>query len=69
MDITPRRLQKFKVEPGRKVRWENWSYAESEAPKKIASGEVVVDKYGLVTVEKFTVGKKGLGNRLKLRGK
>jgi hypothetical protein len=66
-DITPRRLQKFKVEAGETVRWENWDCADPKAPRKIASGEMVVDKHGLVTVETFTIGKKGLGNRLKLK--
>ena len=33
----------------------------------VADGVVTVDRYGLATVKKFKVGKKGLGNRLVLK--
>ena len=65
-DVTPRRCRLFKPAPGEKVRWENWSYADPSAPKKIADGEVAADAHGLVTVPGFAIGKAGLGNRLVL---
>ena len=37
--------------------------------KKVAEGDVTADKHGLVTVPKFTVGRKGWGNRLVLTRK
>ncbi len=66
VDIAPRRCQKFKPAPGAKVHWENWDYSNPQEPVKTAEGNVTVDKYGLVTVPQFVVGKKGLGNRLVL---
>ena len=67
VDITPRRCQKFKPAVGAKVHWENWDYSNPRVPTKVAEGNVAVDKYGLVSVLKFVVGKKGLGNRLVLQ--
>jgi hypothetical protein len=67
VDITPRRCQKFKPAVGAKVHWENWDYSNPRVPTKISEGNVTVDKYGLVSVLKFVVGKKGLGNRLVLQ--
>lgn len=67
VDITPRRCQKFKPAVGAKVHWENWDYSNPRVPTKVAEGNVTVDKYGLVSVLKFVVGKKGLGNRLVLQ--
>jgi hypothetical protein len=64
VDVTPRRLQQFKVKPGDKVTWKNMDCSDPKAPKEIASGTVEVDKYGLITVKKFKVCKKGYGNRL-----
>ena len=64
VDITPRRCQEFRPAPGEAVHWENWDFSDKSEPEKIAEGDVVADKYGLVTVEKFAVGKQGLGNRL-----
>jgi hypothetical protein len=67
VDITPRRCQKFKPAVGAKVHWENWDYSNPRVPTQISEGNVTVDKYGLVSVLKFVVGKKGLGNRLVLQ--
>jgi len=67
VDVTPRRLQKFKVAPGEKYQWENFDFSDPANPKTIAKGTVVADRYGLITVEKFAAGKAGLGNRLVLR--
>ena len=52
VDITPRRLQKFKAKPGEKLKWSNTSGAE-----EIQSGEVTADKWGLVTLQKVVVTK------------
>lgn len=61
VDITPRRLQKLKPQPGEKFKWTN-----SEMPrfagavgggKELQSGEVVADENGLLTLEKVTVSK------------
>jgi hypothetical protein len=67
VDITPRRCQQFRPAVGAKVHWENWDHSDKARPAKVAEGDVTVDKYGLVTVPKFLVGKKGLGNRLVLK--
>lgn len=64
VDITPRRLQKFKIKQGDKIKWVNMNYADPKSPKELAKGEVETDKWGLVTVKKFHVSKKGWGNRL-----
>ncbi|PCJ57086.1 MAG: hypothetical protein COA79_17300 [Planctomycetota bacterium] len=66
VDITPRRCQQFKLAAGQKVNWENWDHSDKKNPVKVAEGEIEVDKYGLATVPKFKIGKKGLGNRLVL---
>ncbi|NRA37990.1 MAG: hypothetical protein HRU15_07615 [Planctomycetes bacterium] len=63
-DITPRRLQAFKVKAGDSVHWVNMDYSIADSPQEIASGDIIVDKWGLVTVKKFHIGKQGLGNRL-----
>jgi hypothetical protein len=69
VDITPRRCQAFRPSPGETVRWENWDFGDTSQPEKIAEGDETADKDGLVTVEKFLVGKKGLGNRLIIKRK
>lgn len=69
VDITPRRCQAFRPSPGETVRWENWDFGDTSKPEKIAEGDGTADKDGLVTVEKFLVGKKGLGNRLVIKRK
>jgi len=60
-DITPRRCQEFRSEPGQKVRWTNTSLADG---KEVQSGEAVADRWGLVTLEKVAVGKGK--NRIKI---
>ena len=67
VDVTPRRCKAFKAPAGGKCAWENLDFADPANPKRIASGTATADKYGLVTVEKFKVGKAGLGNRLVIR--
>lgn len=66
VDVTPRRLQKFKPKPGETVHWVNLDMSTTAKPKEIAKGDVTADKHGLVTVPGFVVGKKGWGNRLVL---
>jgi pimeloyl-ACP methyl ester carboxylesterase len=55
VDITPRRRQQFKSRPGEQFTWSNVSL---ETNKVIQSGQVVADRWGLVTLEKVIVGKK-----------
>lgn len=62
VDLTPRRLQKFKIKPMEAFKWKNISLKDK---KEIQSGTVIADKYGLVTVEKLIV-EKGDGNRIKI---
>ena len=66
VDISPRRLQRFKPRPGETVHWENYDCADPAAWKKRDEGDVTADRHGLVTVRRFVVGKKGWGNRLVL---
>ncbi|PIT86492.1 MAG: hypothetical protein COU33_02855, partial [Candidatus Magasanikbacteria bacterium CG10_big_fil_rev_8_21_14_0_10_43_6] len=60
VDITPRRLQVFNPQPGHMIGWKN----KDASGTVVASGNIVVDKYGLATVPQFriTTG----GNRLVL---
>jgi pimeloyl-ACP methyl ester carboxylesterase len=62
VDVTPRRCQRFKPRPGSKIVWANKNLLTG---KVVAYGEVVVDRWGLVTVPKVVVSKGG--NRLSLR--
>jgi pimeloyl-ACP methyl ester carboxylesterase len=59
VDLTPRRLQTFKVKPGEKVKWSNES-----GGAKMQSGEVTVDGNGLMTIEGLKVLK--AKNRVKI---
>jgi pimeloyl-ACP methyl ester carboxylesterase len=54
VDITPRRLQKFKVSPNERIQWTNVSLKDR---KTIQSGQVIADRLGLITVKKIQVGK------------
>jgi hypothetical protein len=54
VDITPRRVQRFKPEPGTEVRWTNTSLRDKQA---VQSGRAVVDQLGLITVPKVRVDK------------
>jgi hypothetical protein len=67
VDVTPRRVQRFKTTPGARYSWQNLDFSDPASPKVVDKGTVEADKYGLVTVEKFKVGKTGLGNRLVIR--
>ena len=62
MDITPRRCQKFKAEPGERFFWTNTSVGDDKA---IASGKVSADKWGLVTIKDIVVNK--AGNRILIK--
>ena len=55
VDITPRRLQHFKIKPTETLRWTN-----SSAGNQIQSGDVTADEHGLVTLRRITVGKQGV---------
>ena len=68
-DVTPRRCRQFKPAPGEHVHWENWDCSDPASPRKLAEGDVAADAHGLVTVEKFTIGKRGWGNQLVLTRK
>ncbi len=54
VDLTPRRLQRFKVKPGERF---NWSNTFLEQKRQIVFGTVKADKWGLVTLEKLSVSK------------
>ena len=60
--MTPRRLQKLKVRPGKRLNWTNRSVAGG---KVVQTGTAEADRWGLVTLKdvKVTKGK----NRLQLR--
>jgi hypothetical protein len=64
VDLTPRRLQQLKPRPGERFTWTNSSDGEG---REIASGEVTADKWGLVTLQRLTVGK--AGSRITIRRK
>lgn len=66
VDITPRRIKRFRPAVGSLVGWRNISFADPDKPKTVESGTVTVDKHRLVTVVNFMVGKEGWGNRLVL---
>jgi hypothetical protein len=46
VDVTPRRCQKFKPEPGERFKWSSSTGG---------SGTVTADQWGLVTVEKLVI--------------
>ncbi len=54
VNITPRRLQKFKPKPGQKVRWINTSLPDN---KQLQTGRATADKHGLITLEGVRIGK------------
>jgi hypothetical protein len=55
VDVTPRRRQQFKPQPGKQFTWINVSL---DSKKVIQSGQVTADKWGLITLEKVILGKK-----------
>jgi pimeloyl-ACP methyl ester carboxylesterase len=54
VDITPRRRQQFKANPGEPF---NWSNVSLDTNRVVQSGQSVADKWGLVTLPKVMVGK------------
>lgn len=62
VDVTPRRLQAFRITAGASYSWENQSVADGKA---VASGVVAADAHRLVTVPMSAVSPGG--NRLTLR--
>ncbi|HPC82136.1 MAG TPA: putative glycoside hydrolase [Thermoanaerobaculaceae bacterium] len=62
VDVTPRRLQTFRIVAGGDYAWENRRVSDDGL---VASGHVTADAAGLVTVPSFAVT--GTGNRLRLR--
>ncbi len=61
VDVTPRRLQQFALQPGVVIEWTNKDVGTEHM---IESGEAIVDENGLVTLEQISVGKHK--NRLSL---
>jgi len=60
-DVTPRRLQSFTVEPGKAYAYENIDLATGRSVQK---GTLRPDKYNLLTVKGFRIGR--AGSRLKI---
>jgi len=54
VNITPRRLQKFTIKEGDKLKWTNTSLVDN---KVVQSGTATADKWGLVTLDKVMVSK------------
>jgi hypothetical protein len=54
VDVTPRRLQQFKLQPGDRVEWSN-----SAGSTVIQKGELVADQWGLVTLPQVQVSRSG----------
>lgn len=54
VDVTPRRLQRFKAAPGESVKWTSAPLADGQ---QIQSGVARADGLGLVTLQKVRVGK------------
>jgi len=52
VDLTPRRCQRFKAQPGQRFSWTNTSLADG---KVIQSGVASADQFGLVTMENLTI--------------
>ena len=61
VDVTPRRVQHFEIVPGQVYRWEN---RRATNDNLIASGTVIADSNGLITVTGFQVTPKG--NKLRI---
>lgn len=62
VDVTPRRLQAFQVQPGEAYRWENMRINDETV---IDSGLVTASQEGLLTIPAFAVSAQG--NRLRIR--
>jgi len=52
VDITPRRLQRFRSQPNQTFRWSNLS-----GGTEVQSGEVTADKWGLITLKRIIITK------------
>ncbi len=61
VDVTPRRLQRFKVARGKKYQWRNVRVSTGEV---LQAGVIAPDEKGLLTVPQFFVDKDVLGNKL-----
>jgi len=55
VNVTPRRLQQFKLRPGEQLQWTNTSAADDG--KEVQTGRCTADKLGLITLEKVIVTK------------
>ena len=53
VDLTPRHRKQFNPKPGTKLKWENKDLKTGKA----VSGDIEVDKWGLVTLKNLTVTK------------
>ena len=62
VDITPRNVQQFQVQPGFVVEWENIDQSTAQC---LESDDIIADEYGLITLEQLTVNTNG--NRISLR--
>ena len=54
VDITPRKVQHFKPDPGTLLSWENRDFETGDV---LESGEITVDEWGLFTIEQTMVSK------------
>jgi hypothetical protein len=54
VNITPRRVQQFKLAPGTRLHWSTKSLSED---REVQSGQVTVDELGLITLPQVMVGK------------
>jgi len=54
VDVTPRRCQRFRPQPGEKLLWTNTRISDGEI---IELGKVVADQWGLVTLEGVVITK------------
>ncbi len=64
VDVTPRRLGKFKPKPGATLAWKAENRGAPGEPAELASGEVTVDRRGRFTLPGVPVIKTGLGARV-----
>lgn len=64
VSLTPRRCQRFRPQAGE---WLTWTNTSARGGGRIGSGEVVVDRWGLVTIERLVVDKGG--NRIAVKRK
>jgi hypothetical protein len=53
VDLTPRHCRLFRPRPGQRFTWSN----TTADGRRVGSGEIAADQWGLVTIEKLTVTK------------